>query len=300
VVCYHGGMKADERTKSQHAWTSGEAKVAVATVAFGMGVDLAHVRYVVHWTLAKSVESFYQESGRAGRDGLGAKSLVYYSADDVRTFEYLARQQKPRSKGGQSAEKPLVDLQEMVDYCLQPSSNCRRTHLLKHFGEGHSSACAKDCCDFCSDPDAVKQEIAQSNTAHQTWTSFGPCASKTRPSAWDGQWDMPHDDEAGDDSRSNEDMVSSTGLAINDYHGDSMIANEDSPKKCSAAALEKASRTLAKYDAIESRQSKADGKSSGFVHFRKKAGASAPTRIPEHLLSSFRHTQVKTTAESSV
>lgn len=68
---YHGGLKDTERNNVQQAWTSGEVQIAIATVAFGMGIDLPHVRYVVHWSLAKSIEAFYQESGRAGRDGLG-------------------------------------------------------------------------------------------------------------------------------------------------------------------------------------------------------------------------------------
>jgi superfamily II DNA helicase RecQ len=76
AVVYHAGLKKADRAQAQEAWMSGKAQIAVCTVAFGMGIDLGHVRYVVHWSISKSVDGFYQESGRAGRDGEAGRSSI--------------------------------------------------------------------------------------------------------------------------------------------------------------------------------------------------------------------------------
>jgi ATP-dependent DNA helicase RecQ len=124
---YHAGLKDKDRKRIQQEWTDGIVKVAIATVAFGMGIDLAHVRYVLHWSMSKTVEGFYQESGRAGRDGLASKSIVYYSKDDAAKFAFLIRKNSERNeaKGKKSAidGNNLDALNKMVEYCT--TSCCR-------------------------------------------------------------------------------------------------------------------------------------------------------------------------------
>lgn len=290
VVAYHGGMKAAERAEAQRAWTLGEAQIAVATVAFGMGVDLAHVRYVVHWTISKSVESFYQESGRGGRDGLPAFSLLYYSRDDARFLDFLARQQKPRHQGDKPSEKALTDLKSMVDYCLNPAGSCRRAHLLLHFGAESQSKCQKTC-DYCSDPEGVKKKIAQANTSYQTQTIYSLSASHSK--AWEGEFDHPFENEDIDeDSNFDGNNSTSIGLGITSCDDELLDSVDDPLAKRSKS--KNISELLEKYEAIETRhekKSKATG--GGFVHFRKKEAASAPARIPEHILAGFRSRQVR-------
>jgi RecQ family ATP-dependent DNA helicase len=156
---YHGGLKHEERAQVQKDWTCGKIPIAIATVAFGMGIDLAHVRYVVHWSLAKTVEAFYQESGRGGRDGLESFSLLYFSKSDVSKFQFLIQQRQ--SKGpddDKSSLRALEALQKMNEYAT--SGLCRRAYLLKHFGETSDpkTVCAKTC-DFCSNPSRVQRLI---------------------------------------------------------------------------------------------------------------------------------------------
>jgi ATP-dependent DNA helicase RecQ len=118
---YHAGLKDKDRTRIQQEWTDGIINVAIATVAFGMGIDLAHVRYVLHWSMSKTVEGFYQESGRAGRDGLASKSILYYSKGDATKFAFLIRKnsEKNEAKGKKSVgdDHSLDALNKMVEFC---------------------------------------------------------------------------------------------------------------------------------------------------------------------------------------
>ena len=144
-------------------------KVAVATVAFGMGIDLAHVRYVIHWSMSKSVEGFYQESGRAGRDGLASKSILYYSRDDASKFQFLIRKNAERransdtnnsnkNNSNKLDEVSMEALERMIEYCTQPC--CRRKYILNHFGEEiEPKTVCKKTCDYCLDPQKMERAM---------------------------------------------------------------------------------------------------------------------------------------------
>ncbi len=185
---YHAGLKDAERSQVQQRWMSGEVQVAVATVALGMGIDLPHIRYVIHWTLSKSLEGFYQESGRAGRDQLASHSILYYSQSDASLFSFLAQKQRNPSRA-------LDALQQMVNYCI--TDCCRRQYILRHFGEEIDPAQCKQTCDYCRDPQKVKRAISTAQVVKDVTATRNGFNRKQKADD-DGQWDRPHEEEEED------------------------------------------------------------------------------------------------------
>jgi len=144
AAAYHAGLPDKERQRVQNAFQRDDIRIVVATVAFGMGIDKPNVRFVVHYDMPKSVESYYQETGRAGRDGLPSEALMLFGMGDVMTARKLI-------ENSDNAERIRIELQKlnaMVAYA--EALTCRRRALLAYFGDLREHQC--DNCDICTDP----------------------------------------------------------------------------------------------------------------------------------------------------
>ena len=167
---YHAGLGADERRRHQQRFQRDEAVVMVATIAFGMGIDKPNVRFVAHLNLPRSIEAYYQETGRAGRDGMPAEAWMHYGLQDVVQLRQMIQQ-----SGTDMPRKQMESHKLDAMLALCETTHCRRQTLLAYFGEHLSQPCGN--CDNCLQPpatwDATVAAQKALSTIHRTGQRFG-------------------------------------------------------------------------------------------------------------------------------
>ena len=166
---YHAGLSQQQREQNQRRFIREDGVIIVATIAFGMGIDKPDVRFVAHLNLPKSIEAYYQETGRAGRDGLPADAWMTYSLKDLMTLKQM-------NQDSSSVEQQHVShnkLETLMSLC--ETTDCRRQHLLNYFGEASEKKCGN--CDICIDPpetwDATEAARKALSCVYRTGQRFG-------------------------------------------------------------------------------------------------------------------------------
>lgn len=170
VSMYHGGLEDYDKEKAQDDFLFERTNIMVATNAFGMGIDKSNVRYIVHCTIPKNLESYYQEIGRGGRDGELCKCYLFYNRDDIRRVEFILN----KSSGFKRKEIALRKLQSMIDFCEE--EGCYRTFLLKYFNKEWSQNYCGNCSN-CLGNDEVRDFTREGqiilSTVYRTRENYG-------------------------------------------------------------------------------------------------------------------------------
>lgn len=170
VSMYHGGLEDYDKEKAQDDFLFERTNIMVATNAFGMGIDKSNVRYIVHCTIPKNLESYYQEIGRGGRDGESCKCYLFYNRDDIRRVEFILN----KSSGFKRKEIALRKLQSMIDFCEE--DGCYRAFLLKYFNKEWSRNYCGNCSN-CLGNDEVRDFTREGqiilSTVYRTRENYG-------------------------------------------------------------------------------------------------------------------------------